>query len=217
LKSVIPYIRVSSGLDRDKIPELITGSTFIHDRILEHASIFVAPSPPLVVLADQIGDLRVAQQAMRNQKDAGAARLVKRNILWSSIQSEVAMVQTLVDQSPDQGAMYAAAAGMRLAGSTAYDKPPIKAGLTRVPGAVFVAANVGLILGASLKVSRRRSFFWRYTVDSGQSYVDAGSTVVAHTLIEGVPLNLPVGFEVAAKDSVGLGAWSQPYILFVHG
>jgi hypothetical protein len=216
LKSATPYVRVISGLDRERISALIAGAAIIHDRLLENASIFVAPSPTLPVLAGQIGDLSQAHLDMRHQKDGRGTCLLKRNILWSSIRSEVAMVQTLVDQAPEQGGVYAAAAGMRLADSTAYDKPPIKAKLTDVPGTVFVAANAGLILGASLKVTRQRSFFWRYSVSQTQVYVDAGSTPIAHTLIEGVPLNVPVGFEVAAKDSKGLGTWSQPFVLFVH-
>src|SRR5262249_24193657 len=111
--------------------------------------------------------------------------------------SEVVMVQTLVDQSPEQGAVLAEAAGMRLAKSTAYDKLPIKAKLTSIAGEVLLMCNAGLILGASMKASRQRTFFWRYAIEGTKSYVSADPTTVAHTLIQGVPLNVPVGFEVA--------------------
>jgi hypothetical protein len=216
MPEVVHRIRVVSGLVRFEIPGLITGSTLIHDRMLQGVSIFTAPNPSLPILAGQISDLTVAQQATKNNKSAIPNRDLKRDIVWTSIQSEVAMVQGLCNQSPEQAAMIAAAAGMGISPHITAPKPVIEATLTLTPGTVLVVANASMVLGASLKTTRNRTWLWRHTLDGGKTFVNDDPTAVARTQITGLPLNTEIGFQVAAKDSKGLGIWTQPYALFVH-
>jgi hypothetical protein len=81
---------------------------------------------------------------------------------------------------------------------------------------VVLHAAASLLTGPGKGKAKQRFYLWRHTLDGAKTYVNDESTAVSHTVIGGLPLNTYVGFEVAVKDSVGVGEFSQTWTIFVH-
>jgi hypothetical protein len=210
--------RVALGLNKENVPELITGGRGIHDKLAENAATFPSPNPPLDVLLQHLTALEQAQRYLRSTgaDGAAAARDVARTTFWASLQSEQAMVQTVVDANPEHAAHFAAIAGMRLAKVPVRHKEDLEALPTTEPGKVLLKANAKALVASGKGKARKRTYLWRYSVDLGTTWIQVEGTPVAYVEIGGLPLNTDVMFQVAVKDSAGTGAWSQAVTLFVR-
>jgi hypothetical protein len=214
----VPRLRVILGLDREDFPGLLTGSKTIHSKMSENAALFPAPNPSMAVLGAQIDEFDQSHQAVIVTKAKGmtGARGVKRDILWSSLETQRAYVQSLIDASPELAASYAEAAGMRIAAPPSHDKPILQGKLTSKQGTVALIANASLLVGPGGGKAKHRTYLWRWSSDGGKTFVNAEASPVAHTDVDDLPLNTNVSFEVAVKDSDGTGEWSQIVTVFMH-
>jgi hypothetical protein len=212
----IPRSRIILDLNKRNVPEVLDGAKNICARMSEYASIFVSPVPDMGTLGQQVADLDAAQLLVTGTRAKGAAavRDAKLEVLWSSLDSERAYVQLLCDGSPENAFVWAEMAGMSVALSTAHTVPLLKVVLLTPPGNVRLEASAKRLTAPGGRV-RRRVYLWRYTLDGGHTFTMADPTPVAHTIVTGLPVNGTVGFQVAAKDSVGVGEWSQIVSAFI--
>ncbi len=197
--------RVVLGLDMHDFAEVDVGAKNVLSKMTLNAAIFTTPNPSMAVLLQQVTEYSDAHLDVLNTRARGAAalRIVKRDVLWGSLESERGCVQQLCDASPEAAGQIAASAGMRIAQQAILHRDVLT-----------VAAS--LIEGPGGGKARKRTYLWRFSVDGGKTFVDAGPTPLAHRVVSGLPLGTLVGFQVAVQDGTGAGAWSQTTALFIH-
>jgi hypothetical protein len=209
--------RVTLGLRRNDFASLAAGAQNIHTKMGDNPTLFASPNPSLALLGQHVADYLEAHLAVGSTRAKGASqvRVVKRDVLWSSLLGEQAYVQALCDAAPELAANYAAAAGMKLWGHRVAPRQVLELKLTTVPGEVRLKAAAALLQAPGKGKRRQRTYLWRSTVDGGKTFVNADPTPVSHTLISGLPLHTIVGFQVAVKDSSGVSEWSQTVTILV--
>ena len=184
-----------------------------------HPALFISPpvTPAQLAAAAQVVDLAQGQVALRTRGSAET-----RDIGWlalkKGVRNVVGYVQGLCDAAPDpeHRAFLCAAATLGTKKVSTHVKAILAAALTTTLGTVVLVANASLIVASGTGKVKRRTYLWRYTTNGGQTFVAADPTPVANTRIANLPLHASVGFQVAAKDSKGIGPWSQAVTIFVH-
>jgi hypothetical protein len=210
--------RVALGLDKENVPALIVGGKTIHTKLVENAATFPNANPPVDVLLQQLTALEEAERYLRSTRASGAAaaRDVARTTFWGSLQSEKAMVQTVVEAHPYQAESIAAMAGMRLAKNPTRNKEILQVVATTVRGTVRLKANAKQLVASGKGKAKKRTYLWRYSIDGGTTWIGLEGTPVATVEIRGLPPTTDVMFQVTVKDSAGTGAWSQAITFFVR-
>jgi hypothetical protein len=177
-----------------------------------------APDPPLPVFEGLIQSLWTAQHLVRTRAiGAAAARDVRRDVLFTAMETQRMYVQTLVDASPGRGVALILNAGLVVAGSPAHGKPFLKLALGKQQGTVVCDANVGMLVGAEAAHPYQHRFFnWEVSVDGGETFAPAPSTSTGTTTIAGLALLRTVGVRVSMTNASGRGPWSQVVTIAVH-
>jgi hypothetical protein len=210
--------KLTLDIDKNDIPDVLSGGKSIQTKMTLSAGIFTNCNPTMQILGQQLADLEVAHLVVTSTKAKGAAtaRDAKRDIVWSSLDSERAYVQILCDNSPENALVYAELAGMAVVETGKRVKPILELILTTAPGTIRCEANASQLTGPGGGKRRSRCYLWRYTVNGAAQYTMADPTSVARTILTGLPVGATVAVQVAVKDPAGVGEWSQAVITLIH-
>ena len=212
--SFMHRVRVVLKVNRNNTASVLTRAHAVNDGMSADPQRYLTPSPPLVLLGAQIVKLEQAELRVATRvKGTAAARDVERATLMGMLESELAYVQTLCDQSPDQAVAIAEGAGMNVAAPRVYKTPLLKATLGVTPGSVVLDANATALAG---KRSKRSCYNWQWSADGGQTFHNAPSTPGGKTTIEGLPTLTMVGFRVSVSVIEGAGEWTPMVSILVH-
>jgi hypothetical protein len=184
------------------------------------ANVAMFASPPITMAAflAVITALVIAQQNATGTKARGAASLrdTKRDAVWTAMDSLRAYIQGLADVvSADSAASLIEAGGLLVAATATHQKAPLTATLNATPGFVKLDANASLLTGRAA-ASKRVTFNWQWSADSGKTWNNAGSTPYASTEVTGLTPMTTYSFRVSVTIGKVTEAWSQAVSLLVH-
>jgi hypothetical protein len=199
------------GIDRDSFATIGSGARNIQTRIAGDPVLFPAAVPRMPDLLQRCLAYDDAQDAVVHTRAVGttAIRWQKREELWSSLLFERTYVQSLCDAAIGDAGVITVTAGMVLKRPRTDHREILVARQTTVPGEVELTAAASLLQGPAGRPRGQRTYLWRHTLDGGLTFLDDEPTPIATTRIRGLPRLVTLGFEVAVKDAVGPGAWSQ--------
>ena len=161
----------------------------------------------------QIGNVETAHLATKTAKGLISARTVQVDILWGSFLADCTYCEGVCNAAATtaQGLALAEASGFHVVEVGGIVKAIIEITVEVGTGTVHLKANASQLHGLSVKPSAAKTYLWRHilTGTTGTTtIVNDDPTPIASTTITGLPLGQTVGFQVAAKDSAGAGAWS---------
>jgi hypothetical protein len=204
--SASAFPRPTLPFKKRDLPEVLTGSQVIHDGFVTHAALLGIPPIPLQTFQNQITDVATSNLTMKTNKASGPARAVKVELLWGTIGAYQLYVDQLCAAHPDQAGAYIAASGFKESATYARNHVPLEAEATTVSGQVLLVIHSALLATPKNKPSAKRTHLIRHTLD-GKTFIADDLTSNARTLVSGFPALVPIGFQVAAKDSSGVSAW----------
>ncbi len=210
-------IRLTVGLDKDKMPSFIPGSKVVQGKLAGAAASYPAlPISPAVLLT-QIGNVETAHLATKTARALIPARTVQVDVLWGSFLADCAYCEGVCNAAatPAQGLALAEASGFHVVQVGAIVKEIIEITVEVGTGTVHLKANASQLHGLSNKPSAAKTYLWRHIL-GGTTIVNDDPTPIGSTTISGLPLGQTVGFQVAAKDSAGAGAWSVVVPASIH-
>jgi len=214
-------IRLSVGLDKRKMPSFIPGSKVVQGKLASAAASYPAlPISPAVLLT-QIGNVETAHLATKTARALIPARTVQVDVLWGSFLADCTYCEGVCNAAATkaQGLALAEASGFHVVEVGAIVKAIIEITVEVGTGTVHLKANASQLYGLSNKPSAAKTYLWRHilTGTTGTTtIVNDDPTPIASTTITGLPLGQTVGFQVAAKDSAGAGAWSVVIPASIH-
>jgi hypothetical protein len=177
------------------------------------------------VFLGQINDLQAKHLVTRTNKAAVPAREEAADLVWATLRSLCGFTLQLCYANPEQASTIIAASGFQENLASTRQKEILTLSLTTNAGEIHCAANASKLVGAGTRKSGNRDYHWRHgivpTPANGGApaaptvWINDESTPVAHTLITGILPFTYVCVEVAVKDSVGLGHWSQGVTILV--
>jgi len=185
------------------------------------------PNPPVSPPAfeAQIADLQAKHLATKTNKAAVPARESSADTVWATVKSLCGFTLQLCYANPEQASTIIAASGFQETTAGTHEKEILALSLTTNAGEIYCEANASKLAGAGNRKAGNRDYHWRHGIVStpvpGASpavpatWITDESTPVAHTLITGIPPLTSVAVEVAVKDAVGMGTWSQSVIILV--
>lgn len=222
---IIYMPRPAVGFKRDNIPKLVTGSEVVQGKFAANSAILANPPVSPGTFATQITDLKAKHLATKTNKAAVPAREASADIVWATCKSLCAFALQLCYANPDQASTIIAASGFKESGVGVRQKEGLELFLTTNPGEIRCEANASKLEGPSNRKAGNRDYHWRHGVVSTPvpgavapvpaAWINDEASPVARTLITGIPPLTHVAVQVAVKDSVGLGAWSQSVIILV--
>ena len=164
------------------------------------------PNPPIpyAVFQAQITEYSVAHAACSTHaKGATITRDAKRAAATATVSQYEAYVQSVADAHLDQAETIIVASGLSVA-QTGARAPQGFTAKNLASGEVYVTAPAGAY-----------SVNWRYSVDGGKTWVDAGQTGVAHTTITDLTPGILTLFCNQRVLASTVEAWSDPISLMV--
>jgi hypothetical protein len=222
---VIYMPRPAIGFKRSNIPQLTAGSDVIQAKFAANTT--VLPNPPVSPAAfeTQITDLKSKQLATKTNKAAVPARDASADVVWATVKSLCGFTLQLCYANPEQASTIIAASGFQESEVATRAKEVLELFLTTNPGEIRCEANASKLEGPGNRKAGNRDFHWRHSIVTTPAagavapvpaaWINDDSTPVARTLLAGIPPLTYVAVQVAIKDSVGLGAWSQSVIILV--
>ena len=210
-------IRLSVGLDKRKMPSFIPGSKVVQGKLASAAASYPAlPISPAVLLT-QIGNVETAHLATKTARGLIPARTVQVDVLWGSFLADCTYCEGVCNAAATkaQGLALAEASGFHVVEVGAIVKAIIEITVEVGTGTVHLKANASQLHGLSNKPRAAKTYLWRHILN-GTTIVNDDPTSIASTTITGLPLGQTVGFQVAAKDSAGAGAWSVVIPASIH-
>jgi hypothetical protein len=209
-------IRLTIGLDKDKMPSFIPDSKVVQGKLAGAAASYPGlPISPAALLV-QIGNVETAHLATKTARGLIPARTAQVDILWGSFESDCTYCEGICNAAatPAQGLALAEASGFHVVEVGGIVKAIIEITVEVGAGTVHLKANASQLHGLSNKRSAAKTYLWRHIL--GGTTVADDPTPIASTTITGLPLGQTVGFQVAAKDSAGAGTWSVVITAFIH-
>ncbi len=157
--------------------------------------------------------LDVAQQAAATRtKGLAKARNVKRDVLWTAMDTLRTYVQGLADtMTAEAGAALIESAGLLVAGIPTHAKAILQPKLTGTQGTVELVANASALIGGTKK---KVTFLWQVSQDA-KSWTSLPPTPLASTLVPNLAPMSTYWFRVSVTISRTTGAWSQPVSILV--
>lgn len=208
-------IRAVLGLTKTNVPVLLAGAKTIHNAMGAAAAQFPSPNPPLATLQAQIQDLDTAEQATKTKtKGTVAIRDTKREILYSSLESERMYVQSLADANPEQAVAIVTAAGLGVGKTPSRTKPVLQVKPGPLPGTAKLVANASLLAGK--RTSKSVTYNWQMSADGGKTWTNLPSTPLASTTVENLTALTTYMFRVSATVSKTVGAPSEAVTLLAR-
>ena len=182
------------------VDTLITLGTAVHDSVAANPTLLPSPSPALTVLSTHLGSLQTQQVAVKAHTPGA---LVLRDAACALVKADLrqlkAYVQQLVCANPSNAAAIALAAGMRLAKTGAFAKPPLAAKQT-VSGTVVLVAKA---------TAGSKAYEWQYSTDGGKTWLTTPASTKAETAIAGLVPGTTVLFRHRAVVKGGPEDWGQ--------
>jgi hypothetical protein len=217
-------IRLAIGLDKQKMPSFIPGAKTLQGKLAAAAASYPALPVSTTVLLSQIGNVETAHLATKTTRGLVPARTVQVDILWGSFQSDAIYCAGICNTAatPAQGLALAEASGFHVVLVGDIVRPIIAVTVELGTGTVHLKANASQLHGLSGKPFAAKTYLWRHvlTATTGTTgtttVVNDDPTSIASTTITGLPLGQTVGFQIAAKDSVGVGPWSVVIPASIH-
>jgi hypothetical protein len=205
-------VRANLGLARGSPLVFLSQCTGICAGIADNPTIFVDPSPGVLVLQEQIQDATVAQQNVARLRGGSAVRDARFRVLHSSMESELCYVQSLCDAAPPEVALtIISAASMNVDGYRGHQKALLSVKNALPSGTVLLEAN-GRLLDDT---QRAKIFNWRCTMN-GQTFSALPSSETGKTSISGLTPLTRVGFQVSILvHKQPPGPWSQTVSILV--
>jgi hypothetical protein len=211
----IHRVRAVLNVDKFKIPALLSESKNIYNAMNADKATYALPNPPLPTLLVQIQALDTAQQAVKARAPGAVeVRNAKRDILFASLESEQAYVQSLADNNHDRAPAIVTGAAMFVAKAPSTTKPVLQVTLGVQPGTATLRANATMLVGKGVK--KRPTFNWQLSIDGGKTWSIAPSTPLAKTVIENLTPMTTYLFRVSATVANIAGEWSQPVSILVY-
>ena len=206
--------RVVLGVKANNKPALLDKGYAVYNGVSAHPEVFVTPNPPLPLLKGRLVAFHEAQQAVgTGTKGAAAVRDNKAFELITILETGRGYVQELCDASPEQAAVIAKAAAMRIGEPQKHNKPLLQAKQRQAGSAVQIVANVGVLTEAT----KGRVFFnWQVSADGGATWINAPSTPRGRTEIAGLTALVTYAFRVSVTDAKSTGAWSDAVTFLVR-
>ena len=210
-------IRLTVGLDREKMPSFIPGSKTLQGKLAASSASFSALPVSAAAVLTQIGNVETAHLATKTARGLILARTVQVDILWGNFQSDCTYCEGICNAAPTpaQGLALAEASGFHVVEVGVIVKAIIEVTVVVGTGTVHLKANASQLHGLSNKPSAAKTYLWRHIL-GGTTTVNDDPTSTASTTITGLPLGQTVGFQVAAKDSAGAGPWSVVIPASIH-
>jgi hypothetical protein len=210
-------IRLSVGLDKRKMPSFIPGSKTLQGKLAASLASFPGLPVSAAALLTQAGNVETAHLATKTARGLIPARTVQVDILWGSFLADCTYCEGVCNAAatPAQGIVLAGASGFHLVRVGDVVKQIIEITVQVGTGTVHLKANASQLHGLSNKPSAAKTYLWRHILN-GTTIVNDDPTPIASTTITGLPLGQTVGFQVAAKDSAGVGAWSVVIPASIH-
>jgi hypothetical protein len=210
-------IRLSVGLDKRKMPSFIPGSKTLQGKLAASSASFPALPVSAAALLTQVGNVETAHLATKTARGLIPARTVQVDILWGSFLADCTYCEGICNAAatPAQGLALAEASGFHIVEVGGIVKAIIETTVEVGTGTVRLKANASQLHGLSNKPSAAKTYLWRHIL-GGTTTVNDDPTSIASTTITGLPLGQTVGFQVAAKDSAGAGAWSVVIPASIH-
>jgi hypothetical protein len=215
------------GFKRYNMSKLVAGSEVVQGKFAANSATLSNPPVSPAAFETQITDLKAKHLATKTNKAAVPAREAAANIVWATCKSLCAFTLQLCYASPEQASTIIAASGFKESGVGTRQKETLELFLTTNPGEIRCEANASKLEGSGNRKAGNRDYHWRYGVVSTPvpgavapvpvpaAWINDEATPVARTLITGIPPLTYVAVQVAVKDSVGRGAWSQSVIILV--
>lgn len=214
-KPTVHRTRASLNVSKRNVPAVLMVAKSTCNAFEADPKQFPAPNPSVAVLLGQIQALETAQQATSTRaKGTAAARDAKRDVLWTSLESERAYVQSLCDASPEQAAAIITAAAMTVAKTAKHDKPVLRATPGAQPGTASVVANASALVGR--RNSKKVVFNWQISADGGKTWSNGPSTPLARADFAGLASMTSTSFRVSVTVSKTVGEWSQSVTILVR-
>jgi hypothetical protein len=210
-------IRLSVGLDKRKMPSFIPGSKTLQGKLAASLASFPALPVSAATLLTQVGNVETAHLATKTARGLIPARTVQIDILWSSFLADCTYCEGVCNAAatPAQGLVLAGASGFHVVEVGDIVKQIIEISVDVGTGTAHLRANASQLHGLSNKPSAAKTYLWRHMLN-GTTIVNDDPAPIARTTITGLPLGQTVGFQVAAKDSAGVGAWSVVIPASIH-
>jgi hypothetical protein len=222
---VVYMPRPAIGFTRKSIPKLLTGSAVVQGRFAGNSAVLVNPPVTPANFLSQIDDLQEKHLLTMTNKAAIPAREASADTVWATVKGLCGFTLQLCYANPERASTIIAASGFVEAGIGLRRKEILALSLTTNAGEIYCDANASKLVGPGNRKSGNRDYHWRHGIVPPPApgaapaaptvWINDESTPVAHTLITGIPPLTLVSVEVAVKDSVGLGNWSQSVAILV--
>ena len=210
---------------RDNIPKLVAGSEVIQGKFAANGATLLNPPVAPAAFETQITDLKAKNLATKTNKAAVPAREASADVVWATCKSLCAFTLQLCYVNPEQASTLIASSGFKESGVGTRQKETLELVLTTNAGEIRCQANASKLTGPAQRKAGNRDYHWRHGIVSTPvagavapvpaAWINDEATPVARTLVTGIPPLTYVAVQVAVKDSVGLGAWSQSVIILV--
>lgn len=217
--------RPAIGFKRYNMAKLVAGSEVVQGKFAANSATLSNPPVSPDIFEVQITDLKEKHLATKTNKAAVPAREASADIVWATCKSLCSFTLQLCYANPTQASTIIAASGFKESAVGTWQKETLELFLTTNPGEIRCAANASKLEGSGNRKAGNRDYHWRHGVVSTPvpgavapvpaAWINDEATPVARTLITGIPPLTYVAVQVAVKDSVGLGAWSQSVIILV--
>jgi hypothetical protein len=207
--------KAAFGTAKANVPGVLLRARLMYTAMVAAVALFPSPPVSMVAFLGLIEALELAQQGVATRaKGLGSLRNVKRNAVWTAMDSLRAYVQGLADVLDGNSAIaLIETAGLLVAGVAGHPKPLLQVKRTTTPGVVHVLVNAGLLLGAD--ASKKVTFNWQWSAD-GMTWSTVPSTPFADTYIENLALMTEYSFRVSATVGRVAGAWTDPVRTLVY-
>ena len=200
--------RAVTGCAREQSPAVLERAKIMYAAIIAAIAQFTNLPITMAAFLALIQAFDTAQGTMNGKpRGLASARNVKRDDVWTAMQTLRVYVQSLADGLSAPAAIaLIESAGLLVAGVPIHIKAFLEAKPTSLAGVVHIVANAGLLLGSS---SRKATFNWQWSTD-GKVWNTLPSTPLCDTEMTGLtPLTIYY-FRVSVTVARVTGAWSDP-------
>jgi hypothetical protein len=201
-----PKLIVAANL-RDDAPGLLTQTDGVIAGIEAHPAFFPNAGPILQVLKDARKTMGETHTATSPLKRGRKARSPAERALRNKLLDAARFVETCANEDLANGPAIVAASTFSLKARSTYTKPPLKLKNGKASSTVVADAK------AAKKV--RSFYWWRYSLDNGQSWLEVEGTNTCKTLLEGLPVHKIVLVQVALTQSNVRSPWSDSASILV--
>ena len=204
-------ILVILGLKKKNYPDLLARAWAMYNAFLAKPELFITIN--VALLLTKIKALDTAQQAIATKaKGTIPTRNLAAAALVTTLETNRALVQELVDASPDEAAYIIEAAAMFSKRMREYAKPVLAATQSQPGGLVALVVNVAQI---TTGIKGKVFFNWESSND-GKTWTAAPSTPHGNTTFAGLTPGVTYSFRACVTARGKTTTWSDAVTLLVR-